>query len=433
MGGVTVAASTLPPHLDRLRIDVDRLVSRLDALAEIGPLPGGGSSRLALTDEDRAGRDLVVTWMRDLGLDLGVDAIGNVFGVRPGRIEGPPVLTGSHIDTVGSGGRFDGNLGVLAGLEVLELLAERDVLTDRAVGVAFFTNEEGARFSPDMMGSLVHVGGMPLEEALDTVGIDGATVGGELERIGYRGALPCPGAAPHAFVELHIEQGPVLEEAGITLGAVEGVQGISWQELTVRGQSNHAGTTPIRLRRDAGLVVAETAAFVRRLAVELGGDQVGTVGRMELEPNLVNVVAHTARCTIDLRNTDEATLQEAERRVQAFVEERAAQHGCEIEWRALARFEPVAFDPAIVAMVEEEARSLGHSVRRLPSGAGHDAQMLARTCPTAMVFTPSRDGISHNPAEFTDTADLQAGADVLLRCLLRLATVAEGDAPWPAT
>lgn len=423
---MTVAAPSLPPGLDDLRVDVDRLVARLDALAEIGALPGGGSSRLALTDDDRAGRGLVVTWMYDLGLEVGVDAIGNVFGVRPGHTDGPPVLTGSHIDTVASGGRFDGNLGVLAGLEVLELLAEHDVVTDRPIGVAFFTNEEGARFSPDMMGSLVHVGGMPLEEALDTVGIDGATVGAELDRIGYRGVLPCPGPAPHAFVELHIEQGPVLEEEGTSLGAVEGVQGISWQELTVRGQSNHAGTTPIRLRRDAGLVVAETAAFVRELAVELGGDQVGTVGRMELEPNLVNVVAHTARCTVDLRNTDGATLQEAEQRVRRFVDGRASDNGCRAEWRRLARFEPVAFDDGIVAMVEEEAAALGHTVRRLPSGAGHDAQMLARTCPTGMVFTPSRNGISHNPAEFTEIADLRAGADVLLRCLLRLATMTKG-------
>ena len=424
---MTVVAPTLPAHLEALRIDVDRLVSRLDALAEIGPLPGGGTSRLALSDDDRAGRDLVVTWMRDLGLDVAVDAIGNVFAIRPGRSDGPPVLTGSHIDSVASGGRFDGNLGVLGGLEILELLAEHDVVTDRPIGVAFFTNEEGARFSPDMLGSLVHVGGMPLEDALDTVGIDGTTVGGELDRIGYRGALPCPGPIPHAFVELHIEQGPVLEEAGVTLGAVEGVQGISWQELTVRGQSNHAGTTPIRLRRDAGLVVAETAAFVRRLAVELGGDQVGTVGRIELEPNLVNVVAHTARCTVDLRNTDESTLRDAERRLRGFVDACASDNGCTVEWRSLARFEPVAFDDDIVAMVEEEAIGLGHTVRRLPSGAGHDAQMLARTCPTAMVFTPSRDGISHNPAEFTDTADLRAGADVLLRCLLRLATMTAGD------
>ncbi len=430
---MTLAAPRLPAHLDDLRIDVSRLVARLDALAEVGPIPGGGSSRLALTDEDRAGRDLVVTWMRDLGLEVGVDVIGNVFGVRGGRIDVPPVLTGSHIDTVASGGRFDGNLGVLAGLEVLELLAEHDVVTDRPIGVAFFTNEEGARFSPDMMGSLVHVGGMPVEDALDTVGIDGTTVGAELERIGYRGALPCPGPAPHAFVELHIEQGPVLEAAGTTLGAVEGVQGISWQELTVRGQSNHAGTTPIHLRRDAGLVVAETAAFVRRMAVELDGDQVGTVGRIELEPNLVNVVAHTARCTIDLRNTDESVLQEAERRVREFAEACASRQGCTVAWRPLARFEPVDFDPTIVAMVEDEARSLGHTVQRLPSGAGHDAQMLARVCPTAMVFTPSRDGVSHNPAEFTDAADLRAGADVLLRCLLRLATVSEETSRWLET
>jgi len=417
---VTVAA--LPPCWEALRIDIDRLASRLDELATIGPIPGGGSCRLALTDDDRAGRELVVTWMRDLHLQVSVDAIGNVFAVRRGRSDVAPVMTGSHIDTVASGGRYDGNLGVLAGLEVLELLDEHGIITDRPIGVAFFTNEEGARFSPDMMGSLVHVGGMALEEALDTVGIDGTTVGDELDRIGFLGPQPCPGPAPHAFVELHIEQGPVLEEAGDVIGAVEGVQGISWQELTVRGQSNHAGTTPLRLRRDAALVVAETTAFVRRLAADLGGDQVGTVGRIELQPNLVNVVAHTAQCTIDLRNTDEAVLQQAEARVRSFVEACAAGHGCSVSWRALARFEPVAFDPDVVALVEHEAAALGHPVQRMPSGAGHDAQMLARVCPTAMVFTPSHRGISHNPAEHTDVEHLQAGADVLLRCLLRLAT-----------
>lgn len=423
------AIAPLPPGCEGLRVDVTRLAARLEELATIGQIAGGGCCRLALTDDDRAGRELVMTWMRDLGLHVTVDAIGNVFALRPGRIDGPPVLTGSHIDTVATGGRYDGNLGVLAGLEVIESLAEHDIVTDRPVGVAFFTNEEGARFSPDMMGSLVHVGGLALETALDTVGIDGTTVGQELDRIGFRGTQPCPGPAPYAFVELHIEQGPVLEEAGDVIGAVEGVQGISWQELTVRGESNHAGTTPMRLRRDAALVVGETTAFVRRLAAELGGDQVGTVGRIELEPNLVNVVAHTARCTIDLRNTDEAVLRQAEERVRSFVEACAGGHGCTATWRHLARFEPVAFDPEVVALVEQEATALGHAVRRLPSGAGHDAQMLARVCPTAMVFTPSHRGISHNPAEHTDVEHLQAGADVLLRCVLRLASTGAVTAP----
>src|SRR5919106_910055 len=226
-----------------LRVDAGRLLERIEALAEVGAIDGGGCRRLALTDEDRVGRDLVVSWMRELDLDVRVDSIGNVVGTRPGRENLAPVMCGSHIDTVATGGRYDGNLGVLAGLEVVETLADAGVVNRRPLAVAFFTDEEGSRFAPDMLGSLVYAGGMQLEEAHDVMGIDGARVGDELARIGYLGAHPCPGLAPHAFVELHIEQGPVLEAHKTTIGAVEGVQGISWQELTIVGQSNHA-TTP---------------------------------------------------------------------------------------------------------------------------------------------------------------------------------------------
>ena len=336
-------------------------------------------------------------------------------------------MTGSHIDTVATGGIYDGNLGVLAGLEVVEALASAGVVTDRPLAVAFFTNEEGSRFPPDMMGSLCYVGGMAVEEALATEGIDGALVGEELDRIGYRGPLPCPGPSPHAFVELHVEQGPVLEEEGFTIGAVEGVQGISWTEVTVTGQSNHAGTTPMRLRHDAGRVAGEIVVAVRRIADDLGGDQVGTVGSLQLHPDLVNVVAASATLTVDLRNTDEERLQVAERRLAAELERLAADEGVEISTRVLARFEPVTFDPTVVDLIESTAEGLGHRTRRLPSGAGHDAQMLARVCPTGMIFVPSVDGISHNPAEHTEPADLTAGADVLLRTLVRLATVREGE------
>ena len=413
--------------LDDLRVDGNRLGRRLEALAQVAPITGAdgsrGNARLALTDADREGRDLVVTWMRDLGLEVSVDAIGNVVGVYAGtEPDRAPVMTGSHIDTVRTGGRFDGNLGVLAGLEIVELLAEREIRLPRPLAVAFFTNEEGARFAPDMMGSLVYVGGMPLEEALHTVGIDGATVGDELQRIGYAGATPCPGPAPHAFVELHIEQGPVLEDEGVTIGAVTGVQGISWQELTITGTSAHAGTTPMRLRHDPAYAAAEIAVFVRRLARELGGAQVGTVGKVDLHPNLVNVVPARAVITVDIRNTGDAVLQEAERRLVTFCDELARAEGVTIDRRRLARFEPVTFDPAVVELVEATAQRLGHSTMRLPSGAGHDAQMLARVCPTAMVFTPSVRGLSHNPAEFTHPEHLQAGADVLLQVLVTLAT-----------
>lgn len=405
---------------ESLRVHGGRLLARLAALGEIAPIAGGGNARLALTDEDRAGRDLVVGWMHDLGLDVRIDAIGNVFGVMPHPADRAPVLTGSHIDTVRTGGRFDGNLGVLAGLEVIETLLEQGVQPYRPLGVAFFTNEEGARFAPDMLGSLVHVGGHPVEAALATVGIDGARVGDELERIGYAGPWPCPGPAPFAFVELHIEQGPVLDREGVRIGVVDRVQGISWQELTVRGQSNHAGTTPMRYRHDAGYVAARIATLVRELVRDMGGEQVGTVGALTLQPNLVNVVAASAVLTVDLRNPVEAELRRAEQRLAHEVEALAVAEGVTITSRSLARFEPVVFDPRVVDLVEHTARSLDLSTRRMPSGAGHDAQMLARVSPTAMIFVPSIDGLSHNPAERTDAADLEAGANVLLHTMLAL-------------
>ncbi len=411
---------------NNLRINGPRLLQRINDLATIGPTTSvngeRGSARLALSDDDRDGRDLVVSWMRDLGLQVSIDTIGNVIALRPaadGSID-RPVMTGSHIDTVRTGGLYDGNLGVLAGLEVIERLIETDTNTRRPIAVGFFTNEEGARYNPDMMGSLVYCGGMTAEEAHDVIGIDGTRVGEELARIGYLGPTPCPGAAPHAFVELHIEQGPVLEAENVRIGAVTGVQGISWQELRITGQSNHAGTTPMSLRHDAGYAAARIATFVRELAISIGHPHVGTVGQITLHPNLVNVVAATAVMTVDLRNTDEQLLQESERRLTDFVNELAATEGVAIESRRLARFEPVAFDERVITLIETTATEFGNTVRRLPSGAGHDAQMLARMCPTAMIFTQSRNGISHNPAEFTEPADLTMGADILLQTMLAL-------------
>jgi beta-ureidopropionase / N-carbamoyl-L-amino-acid hydrolase len=413
---------TTPPLATQdLRIDANRLAARIDALGGVGAIPGGGVSRLALTGEDRDGRDRVVGWMRELGLEVRIDGIGNVVGVRQGTESGPPVMAGSHIDTVATGGRFDGNLGVLAGLEVIQTLNDAKLATRRPLAVAFFTNEEGARFNPDMMGSLVYVGGLPLDKALATVGIDGESVSDCLKKIGYGGTAPCGDPKVHAYVELHVEQGPVLDLEGITIGAVQGVQGISWTEFTVRGVSNHAGTTPMRLRHDAGYVACAIAQQAREIARSLGGDQVATVGAINLSPNLVNVIANQAVFTVDLRNTDEAKLQEAEKRLHAFAGELAAAEGVTLAHRKLARFEPVAFDPAVVELVETTARRLGHSVRRLPSGAGHDAQMLARVCPAGMIFVPSVGGISHNVEEFTKLQDVQAGANVLLHTLLALA------------
>ena len=407
-----------------LRIDSDRLQARLAELAAIGAIEGTeGCARLALSDEDRLGRNLVITWMRDLGLEVTIDLIGNVVGIMAGQVDGPPVMCGSHIDTVRTGGRYDGNLGVLAGLEVIETVRAAGITPHRALAVAFFTNEEGARFSPDMLGSLAYVGGISIEEAFAITGIDGAALGDELVRIGYDGNAPLPGLVPHAFVELHVEQGPVLEVEGITVGAVNSVQGISWTDVSVVGQSNHAGTTPMSMRKDPGFVAAACATFVRDLCEELGGTQVGTVGRVEFSPNLVNVVPASANFTVDLRNTDEALLQHAERRFHDFLNKTVTAEDCTYETRTLARFEPVEFDREVVSLIARTASRLGYSVRTMPSGAGHDAQMLARVCPTAMIFTPSHNGLSHNPHEYTAPEDLAAGANVLLHSMLALAEV----------
>jgi beta-ureidopropionase / N-carbamoyl-L-amino-acid hydrolase len=412
-------------ELPDLRVDANRLWQRLEALGEIGAVhgPNGerGCARLALTDADREGRDLVTSWMSDLSLDVSIDAIGNVVATRAGSDPtAAAVMVGSHIDTVRTGGRFDGNLGVLAGLEIVETLAQHGITTRRPIQVAFFTDEEGARFAPDMLGSLVYVGGLAVEEALDVrAADDGARLGDELSRIGYAGPTPVPAAGfPFAYAELHIEQGPILEQEGTTIGVVTGVQGISWTEVTITGQSAHAGTTPMKLRHDPLAAAARAIHEIRLLAGEIGAPQVATVGRLEVTPNLVNVVPSHVVFTIDVRNTDEAVLEHAEAEAFSACRTCAADEGCEISMRTLARFEPVDFDPHMIDLVEATAERLGHTTRRMPSGAGHDAQMLARVCPTSMVFVPSVNGLSHNIAEYTHPADVEAGANVLLHVVL---------------
>ena len=405
-----------------LKINWRRLEDRINALAEISPIDGGGNCRLALTDEDKYGRDLVVSWMQNLGLEVTIDVVGNIIGVwNVGQ--GAPVMSGSHIDTVRTGGRFDGCYGVLAALEVIESCQDAKISPPRPLAVGVFTDEEGARFAPDMLGSLVYVGGMPVEQALNVVAIDGPRFGDELLRIGYAGPAPCPGLSPHAFVELHIEQGPMLEANGVRIGAVTSVQGISWQEVTIFGQSNHAGTTPMSLRHDPAYVAAEITVFIRNLARDFGGDQVCTVGKIDLHPNLTNVVPAKATLTLDVRNTNEDLLKLAESKIAEFLVKIASSEGVKITTKELARFEPVVFDDRVIAAVESIAKQQGNSVQRMPSGAGHDAQMMARVCPSGMIFVPSVKGISHNPAEFTESTDLEAGANILLHTMLALTTL----------
>jgi N-carbamoyl-L-amino-acid hydrolase len=411
--------STASGHL---KIDEGRLLESIDRLGAIGR-SADGITRVALTEEDKQARDLVVERMRSLSMTVQVDRIGNIYGIRAaadGSLEAP-VVTGSHIDSVIGAGPLDGSYGVLAGLEAMAVLNEAGINTRRPLAVAVFTNEEGVRYQPDMMGSLIAAGGMAVEDALEVRGTDNTRLGDELARIGYAGDLACGALQPHAFVELHIEQGPVLDTNGEEIGVVHDLQGISWTEISIEGQANHAGTTPINMRRDAGHAAAAVITGVRDIAGEMGGNQVATVGSISLTPNVINVVPSGATLTVDLRNTDEALLQQAETSLADLMVEVSKSDRVVVEQQQLARFQPVKFDEDICGIITTVAGEFGLGVRHMTSGAGHDAQMMARICPTAMIFVPSVNGISHNAAEHTHSADLVNGAKTLLNVLYRLA------------
>ena len=404
-------------------VETERLLARLRELGAVGR-GAGGLTRLAGSDEDRMGRDRLVAWMREAGLEVDVDAVGNIFGTwhPDGAARGAaPVMIGSHIDTVADAGIYDGCYGVLAGLAVVEALRASGSESRHPVTVAAFTNEEGVRFTPDMMGSLVHAGGLPLADALSARDADGRTLGAELDRIGYAGPMAPGTIRPRAYLELHIEQGPILAHEGLRIGVVERLQGISWQRITVSGEANHAGTTPMHLRRDAGHAAARIATFVHDLAHRSAGTTVATVGTMQLEPGVINIIPSRATLTLDLRDPDEARLAAAEAAVAELLKTLAAELAVEIGSERLVRFQPVTFDPALVSVIERAARTRRLPSRRMTSGAGHDAQMIARIAPAAMIFVPSRGGISHSPREHTDPDDLSAGAAVLLEAVRDLA------------
>jgi len=403
-----------------LRIDGGRLASRLAELSQIGATPEGGCRRLALTDEDRQGRDWLVGQMQALGLDVKVDSIGNIVGILKGQEDGPAVIMGSHIDTVGTGGRFDGALGVVAGVEVLAALRDAGLTPKRDMAVIAFTNEEGARFHPDMFGSYVWAGGMSVEAAKREVDHEGTSVGAELKRIGYDGPEQPGFLKAHSYLELHIEQGPVLENEGGGLGAVTGIQAICWLELTLKGRPSHAGTTPMAYRKDPGLAAARINIFANELTKTIP-HQLANSGVIRVQPGNVNVVPETVVMTLDLRNPNDASLAEAEAAVRGFCAELSARDGIEIGFRDLARFPATPFAEELISEVEKSAASFGLPIRRMISGAGHDAQMMARLCPVAMVFIPSIGGLSHNPAEFSTDEDIVAGANILLSTAWRVA------------
>lgn len=402
-----------------LSVDAATLLQQLRTLGGIGTdTVAGGRTRLALSDADRDAREQLVQWLRELDMDVRVDRIGNIFGIlraAPGTDLGAALMIGSHIDSVRNAGALDGCYGVLSGLAVARAYRGAGVLPTRALVVAAFTNEEGVRYQPDMMGSLVHAGGLAVQAALDSRGIDGTRLGDELTRIGYAGELEPGTIVPREYLELHIEQGPILEAEGLEIGVVENLQGISWQKITVHGTANHAGTTPTRLRHDAGYAAAAIIAFLREQVVATAPETtLATTGSLRLEPDAINVIPRQATFTVDLRDPDELRLQAAERRLADFLPQMAEREGVHIETECLARFAPVNFDASLAGVIEASARRLGFSCRRMTSGAGHDAQMMARIVPAAMIFVPSRGGISHNPREHTDDVQLIQGARVLL-------------------
>jgi N-carbamoyl-L-amino-acid hydrolase len=421
--------------MNQLRINASRLWTSLMDLARIGATDKGGVKRLALTDLDRQGRDLVVQWAREAGLQVTVDQIGNVFMRREGADPAlPPVVTGSHIDTQPTGGKFDGNYGVLAGLEVVRTLNEHGIQTQAPIEVAFWTNEEGSRFVPVMMGSGVFCGAFSLETACAARDVDGKSVGEELERIGYKGTQT-PGDHPiGAYFETHIEQGPVLEDADKVIGVVPAVMGLSWYDCTVTGMEAHAGPTPMQLRRDALQVATSIMQEVVAIANRYPPYGRGTVGMVQVFPNSRNVIPGQVKFSIDLRNVNDELLDTMHDEITVFVERTRVETGLEVELQRVSYYPPCPFHPDCVEAVRQATDMLGYSTMDVVSGAGHDAIYVARLAPAGMIFVPCKDGISHNEIEDAQPAHLEAGCNVLLHAMLaRAGVAAQGQAAGQAT
>jgi len=407
--------------LARLRVDGNRLWNSLMQLAQIGATDKGGVCRLALTELDRLARDRFVAWAKEIGCTVRVDAIGNIFARRAGlRDDLPPVMTGSHIDTQPTGGKFDGNYGVLAGLEVLRTLSDANVTTLAPLEVAVWTNEEGSRFVPVMMGSGVFAGAFTLEHALAQCDRDGISVRDALAAIGYVGENREPHAVA-AYFEAHIEQGPVLEAHDKTIGIVQGALGQRWYDVTVQGMEAHAGPTPMALRRDALLVAADLIHAVNRIALDHAPHGRGTVGWVDVHPNSRNVIPGRVKLTVDLRAADDASLTAVDGALREACEAAGKQAGIEVAMEQVVYFPPQPFAAELVAAVKEGADMLGLSSMDAISGAGHDAVYLARVAPAAMIFVPCKDGISHNEIEDARADHLEAGCNVLLHAMLKAA------------
>ena len=399
-----------------MQINSARLLKQLEELAAIGALEGGGVQRLAFSDEDLAGRDWVAGKLEELGVDVRIDAVGNLFGVwnPTGTPDAPAVMFGSHTDTVGRAGRLDGSLGVVGALEVLQTCIEQDWRPARPLILASFVNEEGVRYMPDMMGSLYHAGSLPLGEVQNARDREGISVGQEFNRLDYPGSDTIEDLSPDTFLELHIEQGPVLETLPADIGIVTGVQGLSWFQVEVRGASNHAGTTPMELRNDAGAAADRLKVALRELPGSIEHLRL-TIGSTEWHPNLVNVIPDRVRFTVDIRHPEESRIHEAEQRIGELLLEAGA------SWHSLARVAPCTFDPAVIEAVAGAAHQNNLTGHRMISGAGHDAQILSRCYRSGMIFIPSRNGISHHPDEFSTDDQIVIGVQILLDTVRQLA------------
>ncbi len=407
---------------EQLRVNGQRLWDSIMAMAEIGPGQHGGSCRLALTDEDREGRDLFVEWCREIGCSIEIDDMGNIFARRAGRDEGlAPIVAGSHLDTQPHGGKFDGIYGVLAALEALRTLHENDITTEAPVEVVVWTNEEGSRFAPAMIASGVYAGLFDKDYAWSRSDSDGKTIGEELKRIGYLGDLPCGKHPIGALLEAHIEQGPILEAEQKQIGVVIGGQGQRWYDLRIRGRDSHAGSTPMKGRRDALVAAAEIVSMVQSLALDFAPDAVATVGEMSVHPNSRNTIPGEVFLTIDIRNPDEDALAMMARELRTCVIDCVDKHELECDLEEIWDKPPVKFAPDCIAAVESATQDLGYSNQQIVSGAGHDACQVCLVAPTSMIFVPCAGGLSHNEAESAEPADLEAGCNVLLHAMLQLA------------
>lgn len=400
-----------------LQIDGERLWKSLNEMGQIGKTEDG-VNRLALNDADKEARDQLVHWFKEEGLEILIDPIGNISGVRSGKQEHPPVMVGSHLDTVRNAGIYDGALGVLAGLEIIRCMNQENIQTEKPIAVTAFTNEEGARFQPDMMGSMVHTGLLEIEAAYRAKDDHRVSVKEALQRIGYLGKDKLQAGK---YLELHVEQGPILYTERLDIGVVEGVQGMAWWDAEYFGEANHAGTTPLNLRKDALLATSELYVTMRKTVERIGNGSVVTMGRLHSKPDIRNVISESTFFTVDFRQYNRELYEEGQKTIANQIIETARKHNLKHSLKQTVEAKPVSFQSDMVNLIEGKTRQLGLTCRRMHSGAGHDAQFMTHICPTAMIFVPSIGGKSHSREEKTSKKNCINGANVLLNCIMDIA------------